>query len=437
MENQTRYPLNVENQGNLTENERKLLLIWQSQGFDKASLIQEKAYLPIRQGENIQGISPTGTGKTLAYLLPLLANTEANHYLQLVIVAPTQELAGQIQTVVKVWSKPLNLHSQLLVGGANLKRQIDQLKHKPEIIVGTLGRLNELADKKKIKLNQVKAFVLDEADQLGGEERLSLVKAFYDRLPRSCQTLAFQATVQEREKLSQVMDLTEVIDVRNQVGPNQNRKYTYIKMPVRKRIDGLRRLAHLEGMQALVFVRAKADIEKIKAQLTYHGIPCEGLHSDLSSQKRQQIMQAFHQGKLIYLLTTDVTSRGIDIPHLPYVIEYDLATDQESYIHRAGRTARMGKSGTIISLVNNDHVIRELKHLLPKDQPLVEYFLYEGELRDCPPEKTFDKTKATLKKKKEKKNKARPNVLLGKEKPHKKKNRKRQQKNKGAGRFKK
>ena len=119
------------------------------------------------------------------------------------------------------------------------------------------------------------------------------------------------------------------------------------------------------------------------------------------------------------------------------MIEYDLATDQESYIHQAGRTARMGKSGTIISLVNNDHVIRELKHLLPKDQPLVEYFLYEGELRDCPPEKTFDKTKATLKKKKEKKNKARPNVLLGKEKPHKKKNRKRQQKNKGAGRFKK
>ncbi|MCQ9209473.1 DEAD/DEAH box helicase [Granulicatella seriolae] len=355
---------------------------WQDKGFTETTPIQAATFAPLQAGEDLVGISPTGTGKTLAYLLPLLDKVEAIPELQVMILAPSQELAQQIGQVASEWAALKDLRVQVIIGGANQKRQLEQLKQKPQILVGTTGRILELGKTKKIKFHQIRTVVLDEADHLLQVDQLSTTRELIKKCPSQRQLAFFSAT--ENEPLKDInkwfntaakwFDMTE--EAKRSIG---NVKHTYLVGPVRKRDDLLRRLAHVDGMQALVFVNAIADAAILADKLDYHHIPVALLHSQANKEQRRQALNDFKTGKVTYLLTTDLASRGLDLEDLPAVIQFDLPESKEVYTHRAGRTGRMGKSGLVLSLIG-ERDARDLRKLLPDGASLKEVFVYGGSL---------------------------------------------------------
>lgn len=360
----------------------KLQEEWQELGYKQPTAIQEKSYALLRNKQDVLGVAPTGSGKTLAYLLPLLENVEAIQQLQVAILVPSQELAGQVGAVVRQWAATLNLKSQTLVGGANVKRQIINLKKQPQIVVGTPGRMTQLAELKKLKLHNVNALIIDEADVMLDDEHKAETQAFISKLPKYHQTGFFSATVTDavKHQVDQMSEYVETIEV-DALGEGfiQRRKHGYMEVPVRKRSDLLRRLAQVDGMQALVFVRTIAEIEALQTKLSFHQIRTGQLHSNLTGQARQQTLSNFRRGELEFLFTTDVAARGMDIEDLPYVIQYDLAYSSTEYTHRSGRTARMDKEGLVLSFVN-ERSLRELKQQVGPNTELDQYVVRSREL---------------------------------------------------------
>lgn len=406
----------------------------EKEGLDQATPIQSLAYPVLSAGHDAVLKAPTGSGKTLAFLLPSLETIEKSQGTQLLLVAPSQELASQLGDQAKLWGHALGLTSQKLIGGANVKRQIEGLKKGPEIVVGTPGRINDLVQEKKLKLHRIKTFIIDEADLSLDEEHRPAILALAKALPRDRQTILASATM-DSEEMAHLQELTKEPQwVEDDQELAAGITYSYIKTPVRKRTEVLRQLAQVEGFQALVFVRTVADIEKIYQVLDYQGIKVGYLHRNASGQNRSQQLAAFRAGKLTYLLTTDVAARGMDIAGLDYVVEYDLATSSRQYIHRSGRTGRMGRPGQIITLLN-ERSLRELRSLAPA--PLQEQLISHQQLLS--PEDYEQLAKASVgaeTSKKKKKVKVKTQQIKqgqGSQKiAKKKKNRKRKQKNKGV-----
>lgn len=338
MENQ--LPLHIQNK-------------WRQFSFDKMTPVQSGSYDKISSGQDIVAISPTGTGKTLAYILPLLTCVEPIGQLQVLVLVPSQELAQQVARVWKDWSE---LSVQTLSGGANLKRQIEQLKQKPDVIVATPGRLNDLAQQsKKIKFHQLKTIVLDEVDQLLQSEHLPTIRNIVKRAPSKRQLLFFSATKTPIiYELSKWFNSNPTITVYAQ--ETSQVIHGYIRTEERKRVEMLRKLAQVDHVCALVFFQHVAELALVYEKLAYHQLPVAFLHSDMPQVKRQQALEAFRNGKLTFLLTTDVASRGLDIVDLPMVIHYDLPREKDIYVHRSGRTGRMGKSGLVLSLLDSKHM---------------------------------------------------------------------------------
>lgn len=321
---------------------------WRTKGFDKPTAIQEQSYDVLSKGNDVVAVSPTGTGKTLAYVLPIIERLEKNNTLQLVVLAPSQELAQQIAQVVREWSELLVV---TITGGANLKRQIENLKKKPEIIVATPGRLREIImQSKKIKWHTVEAIVLDEADQLLKDETIGAVRDIVKKAPSQRQLVFVSATSSDKlENVSQWFNTNPTyINVEN---ATQDVQHIYFEVQERKRAELLRKLAQVDNMKAMVFVQNIANLALLYEKMVYENIPVALLNSEQHHIKRQQAMQAFKNNEVTYLLTTDITARGMDIENLPYVINYDLPREKEIYTHRSGRTGRMGKEGAVISFV--------------------------------------------------------------------------------------
>lgn len=312
--------------------------------------IQTQSFDILREKSNLLMVSPTGTGKTLAYLLPLLLNVKKAQGNQLLILAPTAELAVQIHEVVKQWSADLALKSNVIIGGASLKRQMERLKKAPEVIVGTAGRLLELIKAKKIKLAKIETIVLDEVDQLFEPEQFKLVNRLIHYAPKKYQLVAVSATAERIE--DQFSQLTGGAYNRLIV-ENQASTVDYLKVLVekRKKVELLGKIANIPEMQALVFFNQLNDLGAVEEKLIYQGVPVASLASDVNKNYRKQILEKFKNRELTYLLVTDILARGIDINQLPFVINFDLPMNQESFIHRSGRVGRMGNHGTVLTLV--------------------------------------------------------------------------------------
>ena len=434
---------------------------WEELEYTVPSAIQNKTYDSMKAGLDVVGISPTGTGKTVAYTLPSLEQIEPKAGVQLIILTPSQELAVQVASVVKEWSTQLGLEVQTIIGGANKVRQIENLKKKPEIIVGTTGRILEIAETKKLKLHQVKTIILDEADQLLEQEQLKTVRQLLSKIPAERQMGFFSATSNElMEDLSKWFNVDpEWIDVTDEDESKGKVLHAYIETPTRKRVEIIRRLTRMEGFKALVFVNNVANLTQAFEKLQYEGISVAVLHSEKYKTERQHALQQFRDGKVDLLLTTDVASRGLDIRGLPYVIQYDLPMNKESYIHRSGRTARMGQTGTVLTLVN-DRERREFKKIISAlEITITPLYLYGGALVTERPEveettgqeiKTKTKTKAKKVKTKDKKESAKSSETINRPVSlkdgeidqadslnKKKKHRKKPNKNKGARKPKK
>lgn len=399
---------------------------FEKQGFTELTPIQRATQAPLQAGENVLGIAPTGSGKTLAYAWPLLEKVMPEDGTQLIIMAPSQELAAQITEVVREWGKLLGLNTISLIGGANIKRQIERLKKHPEVVVGTPGRMLQLIEQRKLRLHKLIAAVIDEADEMLQEkESMDMIRNILSHAPSEIQLIFFSATkASVFNEFHQWFGIEpQVIDVSNQDITGGQVTHYLIETPTRKRVDMLRRIANLPEMHALVFFKQMATLEEVYQKMQHHHIPVAMLSSNGRQTDRQQALAALKKGKLIFILTTDIAARGIDIPGLPAVVNYDIPKDQTTYIHRAGRTGRMGAPGAVLNL-GNEHELRNFKQLMDQIQlDIQKGILYQGRLYGEEAMADLDL----------KKRKPRKKDVIKNEEPSKKKkkNRKRNRKNKG------
>ncbi|UUX33834.1 DEAD/DEAH box helicase [Fundicoccus culcitae] len=344
--------------------EEDLKKYWHNKGFDAATPIQKAVYQPIIEKQSFVAISPTGTGKTLAYLLPLIQTIEANNVLQVIILAPSQELVKQIGEVAQEWAQLLGLKTQVILGGANISRQIEQLKDKPEIIVATPGRFVELLNQtRKLKVHMVKTIVYDEADYLWQDEHRPALEQIEKRLDKDVQKIWVSATLgAPLLSLVQAPTTIPLIHMTSQDNKLPIEHY-YILTTDRQKPQLLKRLGQVDNMQAIVFFEQVNELDQVASKLIYDGIKVAVLHSQVSKFERQHAIESFKAGEVTYLLTTDLAGRGMDIPALPYAIHYNRVNNLDTYFHRSGRVGRMGHKGVVISLVNEQEH-RDLQKIL-------------------------------------------------------------------------
>ncbi len=314
-------------------------------------------------GRDIIGQSPTGTGKTLAYLLPLFQKIDlAKREMQAMILAPTNELAIQIKRQIEMLANNsgLPVTSATIVGNVNIARQIEKLKEKPHIIVGSSSSILGLIQKKKITAHTIKTIILDEADRLLDNKNLDSVKAVIKTTLRERQLLLFSATITgtTQDRAREFMKEPKVITVMGESDVAPGISHMYFLTEQRDKIEVLRKLLHsIKAERALVFINRIENIEITAAKLEYLGFKAAGTHGGLEKEKRKKSIEDFRSGKIQLLVATDLAARGLDIPGVAYVFNLDLPEDPQAYLHRAGRTGRTGQSGTVISIVAAREVV--------------------------------------------------------------------------------
>lgn len=339
---------------------------WEKANFKEPTAIQIKSIPLLLEGKDVIAESPTGTGKTIAYVLPLLNNIDLNQKnAQVVILAPSRELVMQIFEEIKKWSEGSGITSASFIGGANIKRQVEKLKKSPQVIVGTPGRMHELIKMKKLKMHEVKTIVLDEGDQLLTPEHKNTIKDIIKTTLNERQVVLFSATLSESTE-SKARDLMkrdpEIIKVGLNEIPVGDVEHVYLVCEQREKITLLERLAKTVPMKALGFVKDIGNLDVLAEKLEFKGVDLHLLHSDTKKEEREAALKSLRTEKQGLLLATDVAARGLDIVGLSHVIHFDLPTSTSQYIHRSGRTGRQGASGTVVSIVT-EREERELKKL--------------------------------------------------------------------------
>ena len=327
-------------------------------GITVPTAVQAQAIPVIAGGASVAFQSETGTGKTFAYLLPLVqllhadaaGTADGGKNVRLVIVAPTHELTAQIKAQVQLVTAE---KAVLLIGGAPLKRQIEALKEKPAIVIGSVARLLELYHLKKLRFDSVRSLVLDEVDRLLSPE-LKDDTAQLVQLLHGAQLIANSATI-SKKTVATLGDLHGAPLETLFLPPEDvlKKRITHIAVfaEQREKIDTLRKLLAAEKpVKALVFTSRLDQVANITAKLKYHNVDCAGLHAKTDKQERKAAIDRFRSGKCPVLVTSDLASRGLDIPDISHVIQMDVPGNDDFFVHRAGRTARAGKTGCNIVL---------------------------------------------------------------------------------------
>lgn len=323
-------------------------------GYTHPTPIQDKAIQPILDGKDLIGLANTGTGKTAAFLIPMIDKMVKNRNERLLVITPTRELAGQINTELKEFSFGLNIYSSLVIGGTNLHRQMSDLRRRPNVVIGTPGRIKDLIERKALFLSDYRNFVLDEVDLMVDIGFIQDIKFFISLLPNPRQSLFFSATIPP--KVREVLEafVTNPITVSVQTQPtSENVDQDVVRVVDRhKKIEYLHDLLIQSGFnKVMIFGRTKHGIEKLNDQLTERGFSVGAIHGNRTQGQRQRILRSFKEDQINILLATDVASRGLDISNVSHVINYDLPDTYEDYIHRIGRTGRASKKGVALTFV--------------------------------------------------------------------------------------
>lgn len=333
-----------------------LIAALEQQQITDPTPIQSAALPVLLAGRDAYLHAETGTGKTLAYLLPIFCRLDtALAATQAVVIAPTHELALQIhrQSCDLAQNAGWPVRSLLLIGGTSTERQIDKLKKKPQLVVGSPGRIAELIGKGKLKAQHVRSIVIDEADRLLSEESLLAVRAIIQAAPRTRQLIFASATL-ERDSTSIVTELAPdfVMLQAGAAAVNENIEHLYLLCEERDKTDELRKLLHaLEPERAIVFVHRNDIAGRIASKLEHHKIPAADLNAALDKEDRKHAMDGFRKGDIRVLIASDIAARGLDIKGVTHIFNFDVPTLSKGYLHRVGRTGRAGAKGLAVTLM--------------------------------------------------------------------------------------
>lgn len=321
--------------------------------------VQVAAIPELLAGKDAYLCAHTGTGKTLAYLLPIFCRLEPDkRQVQALILTPTHELAIQVRDHARILAErgDCGVRIQALIGGAAIKRQLVGLKEKPHIVVGSPGRIGDVLRMRKLRVHEVRTVVLDEADRLLFGDSLEDTRQVISATLRDRQLIFASATEQPesmREALRLAPTMTRIRTGGNEV--NQDIQHGYIVCEERRKMRLLRGVLHaLRPGRAIVFVHRNTGADDVAARLRHHGIPAAPIHSHCSSQDRKLALQAFRNGTIPVLVASDLAARGLDVQDVDLIVNLDTPAQSKAYLHRVGRTARAGKAGVAISLVSPD-----------------------------------------------------------------------------------
>lgn len=361
-----------------------------NQQFKQPTAIQEAVAKPLAEDKSIIGIAPTGSGKTLAFTLPLLPKIMPGAGTQLLVLAPSQELAIQTTRVMREWANIIGVKVLALTGGANLRRQVMKLRKHPDVVVGTPGRVLHMLDNRHLKLGHLQTMVIDEADDLLRDDTLAVVEDIERATPLSAQLAFFSATKSPVFKQLSVMFGRDILtlDVTDSDHTRGTVRHGYIDARTNaQKTAVLRRLTSIKDFRGLVFFNSTRTLHYAASRLRHEHMAIGTLGSRQKQTQREKAMRMFRKRQIKLLLTTDVAARGIDIPKLPAVINFDLPTETNTYIHRVGRTGRQGEPGLVINL-GDDHDIRDLKKILaPTDYHLEHLYIDNDQITDQKPQK--------------------------------------------------
>lgn len=324
-----------------------------ARGYLTPTPIQEQVIPHLLMGRDVVGIANTGTGKTAAFLLPILHKLSQDREGRVLIIAPTRELAAQIREEVIEFTPNTPLTSTLCIGGVNLGRQAAALRRRPDIVIGTPGRLRDLNNQNLLKFDQFNTVVLDEVDRMLDMGFITDVRHILSLMPKARQSLFFSATLSDAVKtiMNTFLHQPVIISVKSQetaVNVDQD----VVRLAGRDKMTVLEELLAQEGFEkVIIFGRTKRGVEKLSAQLNQRGYGVVALHGNKTQNQRLRALHYFKNNQASIMLATDVAARGLDIDDVTHVINFDLPETYEDYIHRIGRTGRSGKTGVALSLV--------------------------------------------------------------------------------------
>lgn len=324
-------------------------------GFANPSEVQDKCIPPSLEGKDVIGLANTGTGKTAAFLLPIINKLSLDDDLGgVLILAPTRELAQQIDDEFRKFSAGQKLFSALVVGGANIGRQIQQIKRGPHLIVGTPGRIKDLIQRRVLRLSNVSIFVLDEADRMCDMGFEKDIRSIESDMPKERQTLCYSATMTASVKtiVEEFMQNPVTVSVVKSI-TNDHIEQDVIS--VQDRMHKIETLVDLlskpEFEKTIVFGETKFGVQRLADTLEKSGFKAEAIHGNKSQSQRERAIRNFKNNSVNVLVATDVAARGLDIPNVSHVINFDPPKVYDDYVHRIGRTGRAGKTGTALTFV--------------------------------------------------------------------------------------
>ena len=332
-------------------------------GFEEPTPIQDMTIPIAMMGRDVIGMAQTGTGKTAAYGIPLVDRCQEDlQQIQGLVIVPTRELAMQVAEELNKIGSRKKIRALPVYGGQEIDRQIRALKNRPQIIVGTPGRLMDHLRRRTIRLGQISMLVLDEADEMLNMGFKEDIEEILRQAPEKRQNLLFSATMplHTQNLAREFMQNPEMVHIDPRAVTVVNTEQQYIEVPEMKKLDVLCRLLDMQNPElAIVFGRTKRRVDEIAEVLSERGYSADGIHGDLTQNQRDTVMRKFRDGTTDILVATDVAARGLDISGVTHIYNFDIPQDAEGYVHRIGRTGRAGETGLAITFVTS----REMGHL--------------------------------------------------------------------------
>ena len=362
--------MNNFNQLNLSGDSLKIL---KGLKFENPTPIQEKVIPVALQGNDVMGTAQTGSGKTLSYILPIVEKLRINVNDKYLILTPTRELAEQVFSVAKIFlgnGKPFKAIN--LIGGKGIFSQINQLKKNPQIIIGTPGRINDLLERKSLGLSKCSVVVLDEMDRMLDMGFGYQVDKIMKQVNKNRQMIMLSATIpaQIRKVSSKYLNNPVYISIENNDVIETNIKQKVINTIPNEKLNELIDQIEQRKGSILIFAKTKIGVDKLVKKLKASSIKASALHGGMRQNRRSKIMQNFRDERFRILVATDIASRGLDVPHIEHIINYDMPQAPEDFIHRIGRTARAGSVGEAVSFLTqkDTRIWRSIERLLNKEE---------------------------------------------------------------------